>query len=201
MSAVLRGLLLAAFTALAACAPPQARYSGIDLTGADFGRDFKLTDANGRERALADFRGKYLMIFFGYTNCPDVCPTALARAVEVRKKLGAEGTRLQVIFVTVDPERDTPAVLNAYTHAFDAGFLGLRGDLARTREVANEFHVMYEKVPTGSSYAMDHTALTYIFDARGRLRLALRHSQTADEFATDIQTLIKSESNQPEEKS
>jgi protein SCO1/2 len=194
MRKILTLVLLAVTVGLTGCNPLKANYSGIDLTGADFGRTFSLTDPDGRERALAEFRGKYVMIFFGYTQCPDVCPTALARAVEVRKKLGADAGRLQVIFITVDPERDTPAMLKNYTRLFDEGFLALSGDLEKTREVAKEFRVVYEKVPTGSSYAMDHTAITYVIDDKGRLRLGMRHSQTADEYAADLQTLMKSDS-------
>ena len=168
-------------------------FSSIDISGADFGRDFRLTDPDGKERTLADFRGKAVMLFFGFTQCPDVCPTTLARASEVRKKLGADVNRLQVIFVTLDPERDTPAVLKAYTAAFDAGFLGLYMDKERTRQVADAFHVYYHKVPTGGSY-MDHTAITYIFDPHGRIRLAVRHEQTAEQVAADLRTLIRSDS-------
>jgi len=194
MKKIFLAVLLFGMVLMIACSKPSATFAGIDLTGADFGRDFKLNDADGRERALADFRGKYVMIFFGYTQCPDVCPTALARAVAVRQKLGASADRVQVIFVSVDPERDSAAVLKAYTAAFDPTFLGLRGSSAQTKEVATEFHVFYEKVPTGGSYAMDHTAITYILDAKGRLRLGMRHSQSADEYAADLQTLMKIDS-------
>lgn len=176
---------------LVACSGKAPTFSGIDLTGAELGREFTLKDGDGRVRTLADYRGKYVMIFFGYTQCPDVCPTALARAVAVRQKLGADAERLQVIFVTVDPERDSAVVLKAYTAAFDPSFVGLRGDDVQTRAVAKEFRVTYQKVPTGSSYAMDHTAMTYILDARGRIRLGMRHSQTADEYAADLRTLMK----------
>lgn len=176
---------------LVACNSKTPTFSGIDLTGAELGREFTLKDGDGRVRTLADYRGKYVMIFFGYTQCPDVCPTALARAVAVRQKLGADAERLQVIFVTVDPERDSAVVLKAYTAAFDPSFVGLRGDDVQTRAVAKEFRVTYQKVPTGSSYAMDHTAMTYILDAKGRIRLGMRHAQTADEYAADLRTLMK----------
>ena len=176
---------------LAACSSKAPTFSGIDLTGAELGREFTLKDGDGRVRTLADYHGKYVMIFFGYTQCPDVCPTALARAVAVRQKLGADAERLQVIFVTVDPERDSATVLKAYTAAFDPSFVGLRGDDVQTRAVAKEFRVTYQKVPTGSSYSMDHTAMTYILDAKGRIRLGMRHSQTADEYAADLRTLMK----------
>ena len=194
MKKILATVLLMLVALLSGCGKSSRTFAGIDLTGAEFGRDFSLTDHDGKPRTLADFRGKYVMIFFGYTHCPDVCPTALARAVAVRKLLGADAERLQVIFVTVDPERDTAALLKGYTTAFDPGFLGLRGDAEQTRAVAKEFRVVYEKVPTGSSYAMDHTAITYIIDAQGRIRLAMRHAQTAEEYAADLKTLMKLDS-------
>ena len=165
-------------------------FRGIDLTGAAYGRDFRLTDADGRERTLADYKGKAVLLYFGFTQCPDVCPTALIRAAEVRKLLGAEGDKLQVIFITVDPERDTPEVIKAYTAAFDPSFIGLYGDAKRTRETADEFKVYYKQVPTGSSYTMDHSALSYVFDPQGRLRLAMRHEQTATDYAHDIRQVL-----------
>ena len=174
MRRIFMATLVCALALLTACSKSSTAFSGVDLTGADFGRDFRLQDGDGRTRTLADFRGKYVMIFFGYTQCPDVCPTALARAVAVRKQLGADADRLQVIFVSVDPERDSANVLKAYTAAFDPGFIGL--------------------VPTGGSYAMDHTAITYILDPKGRLRLGMRHSQSADEYVADLRTLMKIDS-------
>lgn len=168
-----------------------SRFHGLDLTGASYGRDFRLLDAQGRERSLADFRGKVVLLYFGFTQCPDVCPTALSRAAEVKKLLGAEGERLQVIFVTIDPERDTPQVIQPYVTAFDPSFLGLYGDAQRTRETAAEFKVFYQKVPTGGSYTMDHSTLSYAFDPQGRLRLALRHEQNAQDYAQDLQRLLQ----------
>ena len=165
-------------------------FRGLDLAGAPYGRDFRLTDADGRERTLADFKGKAVLLYFGFTQCPDVCPTALIRAAEVRKLLGAEGDKLQVIFITVDPARDTPEVIKAYTAAFDPSFIGLYGDAKRTRETADEFKVYYKQVPTGSSYTMDHSALSYVFDPQGRLRLAMRHEQTATDYAHDIRQVL-----------
>lgn len=179
--------------ALAGCGKTAApSFHGIDLTGADYARDFRLRDADGRERTLADFRGQAVLVFFGFTQCPDVCPTALSRAAEVRRLLGEDGARLQVLFVTVDPERDTPPVLKEYTAAFDAGFIGLYGDLQQTEATARDFKVYYKKVPTGSSYTMDHSALSYVYDPQGRLRLALRHDQTAEDYAQDIRQLLHS---------
>lgn len=165
-------------------------FRGIDLTGAAYGRDFRLTDADGRARSLADYKGKAVLMYFGFVQCPDVCPTALIRAAKVKQLLGAEGDKLQVIFITVDPERDTPEVIKAYTAAFDPSFIGLYGDAKRTRETADEFKVYYKQVPTGSSYTMDHSALSYAFDPQGRLRLALRHEQTAEDYAHDLRQLL-----------
>ncbi|MEI2457174.1 SCO family protein [Lysobacter firmicutimachus] len=163
---------------------------GINLTGRDFARDFQLLDPQGRERRLAEFRGRPVLLFFGFTQCPDVCPTALTRAVQIRKLLGAQGERLQVIFVTLDPERDTPSVLDTYVRAFDPGFLGLYGDAERTARTAKDFRVVYAKVPTGASYTIDHSALSYVFDAEGALRIALRHEQSAQHCVDDIRQIL-----------
>ncbi len=184
-------VLLGGLATLAGCHDAQPGFRSLDVSGAEWGRDFHLHDPEGHERSLAEFRGKVVLIFFGFTQCPDVCPTALARAVEVRRALGDDGRRLQVIFVTVDPERDTPAVLRAYLQAFDAEFLGLSGDLAQTEATARDFRIFYQKVPTGSSYTMDHTALSYAFDPAGRLRLAIRHAETAASVAADVKLLLK----------
>lgn len=178
---------------VAACGRQPAKFNGTDLTGAEWGRDFSLQDPEGRTRTLKDFRGKVVTLFFGYLNCPDVCPTTLARAVEVKKKLGADGARVQVIFVTVDPERDTASLVGQYTRAFDPDFLGLRGSEEQTRQTAKEFKVFYEKAPTGSSYTVNHSAMTYVLDTQGRLRLGLRHTQSADEVAADLRILLNQE--------
>ncbi len=168
-----------------------ASFRGMDITGASYGHDFRLSDPDGRERTLADFKGKVVLLYFGFTQCPDVCPTALSRAAEAKRLLGPEGERLQVIFVTLDPERDVAAVLRDYTAAFDPSFLGLSGDLQRTRETADHFKVYYRKVPTGGSYTMDHSTLSYVFDPQGRLRLALRHEQNAQDYAHDLRLLLQ----------
>ncbi|MET3394837.1 protein SCO1/2 [Variovorax sp. 1140] len=183
---------LAAVASLAGCDRllPE-RFNGVDITGANYAQDFRLTDADGRERTLADFKGKAVMVFFGFTQCPDVCPTALVRAAEIRKMLGADGERLQVIFVTVDPERDSPVVLKAYTQAFDPSFIGLYGDMQRTSQTAKDFKVFYRKVPTGSSYTMDHSAFSYVFDPKGKIRIVLRHEQSAQECADDLRRLLR----------
>lgn len=185
----------AAFVAVLAggCGSPEPllRFNAVDITGAAYARDFRLHAADGGERTLADYRGKVVLLFFGFTQCPDVCPTALTRAAEVRKRLGNDGDRLQVIFVTIDPERDLPAVLSEYTHAFDPGFTGLYADPETTRKTADEFRIFYARVPTGASYTMDHTATSYVYDTRGELRLAVRHGDSAQQLADDIRVLLK----------
>ena len=186
ISAVL-GVLIAV---LAACDQLAPAYNGIDVTGAKWGRDFRLTDADGHERSLADYRGKYVMVFFGYVYCPEVCPTALIRAAEARNGLGADREKVQVITITLDPERDSPAAIGKYAVAFDPSFVGLWGTPERIREVAKEFRVYYQKVPIGQSYSVDHTALTYIFDPEGRLRLAMGHQLTRDQYIADLRRLM-----------
>ena len=191
-----RRALLGAVAAmtLAACDAKPPHFHGIDLTGANYGRDFRLTDHDGKPRSLTDYAGKLMLLFFGFTQCPDVCPTALSRAVAVRKMLGPDAAKVQVLFVTVDPERDTPALLRTYMQAFDPEFFGLRGSPEATEGAAKEFRVIYRKVPTGSSYTMDHTALTFVFDTHSRLRLALRHELSAEQVASDLRVLLKSPS-------
>ena len=165
-------------------------FNAPDITGAQYGRDFELKDSSGKQRTMADFKGKAVMLFFGFTQCPDVCPSALIRAADVKKLLGDKGSQLQVLFMTVDPERDTPPVLEQYTKAFDPSFIGLYGDLKETSSTAREFKVFYMKVPTGGSYTMDHTAISYVFDPQGRLRLAVSHTMTADKVAEDVRKLL-----------
>lgn len=165
-------------------------FQSIDITGATYGRDFRLRDPDGRVRTLADFHGKAVLLFFGFTQCPDVCPTTLARAAQVMKLLGSKAERLQVIFVTIDPERDTPELLRNYTRAFDPRFIALHADLPTTAKTAQEFKVFYEKVPTGSSYTMDHTAIMYAIDQLGRLRLAIKPEETAASLAADLKLIL-----------
>lgn len=172
-------------------APALGRFKGIDVTGAPYGKGFALTDMHGQPRTLADFKGQVVMLYFGFVQCPDVCPTALTRASQVMQQLGPElAARVQVIFVTVDPERDTPALLRDYMAAFDTRFLALVGSPEQTKATADEFRVFYKKVPTGSGYTMDHTALSYLFDPQGRFRVVLRHEQTANDYAADIRSLL-----------
>lgn len=166
-------------------------FKGIDLTGAPYGKGFALTDMNGVPRTLADYQGQVVMLYFGFVQCPDVCPTALNRASLVMQQLGPElAAKLQVLFVTVDPERDTPELLRDYMGAFDPRFLALRGTPEQTRTTADDFKVYYKQVATGSTYTMDHTALSYLFDPKGRFRIALRHEQTPDDYAHDIRLLL-----------
>ena len=182
-------LVLAAW--LAACTPAGPSFKGSDVTGATFGRDFALTDPAGQPRTLADYRGKAVAVFFGYTQCPDVCPTTLAALAEATRALGADADKVQVVFITVDPDRDTAALLAQYVPAFDPRFVGLRGDAAATERVAREFKVIYQKVPgtTPDRYTMDHSAGMFLFDRAGRLRV---YESSADPavLAHDLRTLL-----------
>lgn len=177
---------------LAACGPQKPQFNNTDITGADYGRALQLADQTGKVRTLADFKGSATLVFFGYTQCPDVCPTTLAEMKSVKSLLGEDGKRFQVLFVTVDPERDTAELLGQYMAAFDPTFLGLRGNAEATAKVAKDFKVFYQKVPgsTPDSYSMDHSAGSYIFDPQGRLRLYVRHGQPADKIAADIKLLL-----------
>jgi len=184
---------------LHACKRPIATFNGIDITGATYGNDFHLTGHDGKPTTLSQFKGKYVMLFFGYTQCPDICPTALTRALNIRKQLGAMGKQLQVLFITVDPERDTPQLLAQYMAAFDPTFLGIYGSLQQTEEVAKAFKVFYKKVPNDNantdSYSMDHTAITYVYDIANKIRLAFKHEQSAELCAADLRTLIQTQSS------
>lgn len=194
MNRALRLCLLVVLFALGACQQGSQGFRATDITGADFGRDFALTDHTGKPRALAHFRGRVVVMFFGFTHCPDVCPTTLAELAGAVRKLGSEGDDVQVLMVTVDPERDTPQVLSQYVTAFDPHFLALRGTVEETARVAKEFKIIYQK-STGTqpdNYTMDHSAGTYIFDRQGRLRLYVSYGRGAEVFAHDIALLLKS---------
>ncbi len=184
-------LILALF--VAACDPGGPKFKGTDITGADYGRSLALSDHTGRARALDDFRGQVVVLFFGFAQCPDVCPTTLAELAQVMKQLGAEADRVQVLFVTLDPERDTPALLARYVTAFDPRFIGLHGNADAVRRTAKEFKVFYEKRPTDASgaYSIDHSAQSYVIDPKGRLRLFVRHGRIATDLADDIRTLLR----------
>lgn len=170
--------------------PPSFR--NTDITGLDYARGFALTDHNGKARTLADFKGKVVLVFFGYTQCPDVCPTTMAELASVMQELGPKADQVQVLFVTVDPERDTQALLAQYVPAFDPRFLGLYGDAAATAKVAKEFKVFYAKVAgkTAGNYSMDHIAGSYVFDRNGKVRLFVRHGQGAAPIVHDLKQLL-----------
>ena len=187
----------AALLALAAAGctpagPGAASFKGIDITGADYGRELALPDAEGRPRTLADFRSKVSVVFFGYTQCPDVCPSTMAELSQVKKALGAQGDKVQGIFVSIDPARDTPEILKSYVTSFDPSFVALRGTPEQTAATAKEFKVIYAKVPgtTEGSYTMDHTAGSYVFDTQGRVRLFVRYGSGAESLTADIKTLL-----------
>ena len=186
--------VIAAAMLLAACSPEAPTFKGADITGASFGRELALADHHGKARTLADFRGKAVVIFFGFTQCPDVCPTALSALAEAMRRLGPDATRVQVLFVTIDPERDTADLLSRYVPAFHPSFLGLRGDAEATARVAKEFKVLYQKVPgqTPDTYTMDHSAGLYLFDPQGRLREFESHGQGAEAIAHDLAQLLRS---------
>jgi protein SCO1/2 len=169
----------------------RAHFKGTDVTGADYGKSLQLTDHTGRARSLEDWRGKAVVLFFGFTHCPDVCPTTLAEVANALKQLGPDAQRVQVLFVTVDPERDTPEVLGKYVTAFDPGFLGLYGDADATRRAAKEFKVYYEKRKTDGGYTVDHSGQSYVIDPQGRLRLFVRHDRIASDLPEDLRTLLK----------
>ena len=177
--------------ALAACDGGAPRFKSTDITGAEYGKSLELPDTSGRVRRLEDFRGKAVVLFFGFTHCPDVCPTTLADLATVMKTLGPDAERVQVLFITVDPERDTPGELAQYVRAFDPRFLALRGDLAATQRVAKDFKIYFEKRKQGASYTVDHSAQSYVIDPQGRLRLLVRHDRIAQDLAPDLQAILR----------
>ena len=170
----------------------KAAFNGVDITGAEYARSLSLPDQNGQPRTLADFKGKVIVVFFGYTQCPDVCPTTMVELAQVKKALGKDGERVQGLFVSIDPERDTPAILKAYMASFDPSFVALRGSVEQAQAAAKEFKVFFAKVPgkTEGSYTMDHTAGSYLFDPNGKVRLFVRYGAGADALATDIKALL-----------
>lgn len=190
----MRFLLALLALSIAACGPATPKFRGSDVTGAGYAHDFRLNDHTGKARTLADFRGKVVVVFFGYTQCPDFCPTTLSELAGALHQLGPDAARVQVLFVTVDPERDTPELLARYVPAFDATFLGLYGDAAATAATAKEFKIIYQKQPgtTPGTYTMDHSAGTYVFDPQGRLRVYESYGQGPDVFVHDIRELLKS---------
>jgi protein SCO1/2 len=167
-------------------------FKAVDITGAEYARELSLPDADGKLRTLADFKGKVTLVFFGFTQCPDVCPTTLAELAAVKRALGKDGERLQGVFVSVDPQRDTPQILKAYMASFDPGFVALRGTPEQTETAARNFKVFYAQVPgkTEGSYTVDHTAGTYVFDASGKVRLFVRYGSGAEALTHDLKLLL-----------
>jgi protein SCO1 len=182
---------LAALAALAGC-ESKPSFNAVDITGASYAQDFKLTDTGGAPRSLADYRGKVVALFFGYTQCPDVCPTTMADLAQVKTALGPAGDRLQVLFVTLDPERDTPPLLASYVPNFDKSFVGLWGNPDQIARTAKDFKVFYQKVPGESpgSYTLDHTAGTFVFDPAGRIRLFIKYGQPVPAMTADLRQLL-----------
>lgn len=169
-------------------------FQSTDITGANFGGPFTLTDQNGKPRALADFKGKIVVLFFGYTHCPDVCPTTMSELATSMKALGAKAKDVQVLFITVDPDRDTQAVLAQYIPAFNSDFVGLRGNEAETKAVADAYKIFYQKVPGSgaNNYSVDHSAGSYILDKTGALRLFVNYGAGSAAFTHDLTLLLDS---------
>lgn len=186
-------LLAGIVASLTACSESKPSFSSVDVTGADYAKGFDIKDHNGQARHLTDFAGKVVVLFFGYTQCPDVCPSTMTDMAEIKKALGADGDRLQVIFVTVDPERDTPELLKAYMQNFDPSFVALVPTMQQLPELTRDFKIYYKKVEgtTPTSYSMDHSAGSYIFDTKGQLRLFTRYGSPKEALIKDIQTLLK----------
>lgn len=177
---------------LTACSKAPLSFHATDITGADFGKSFSLMDTDGRTRTLADFKGKAVVVFFGYAQCPDVCPTTMMEMAQVKQQLGADGDKLQVVFITVDPARDTPTVLKAYMGAFDPSFIALIPTPEQLAAVAKDFKVYYKKVdgPTPTSYSMDHSAASFVYDPQGRLRLYVRYGAGVPAMVSDVKALL-----------
>lgn len=184
--------MVSAAVLLSACSKQTPQFRAVDITGADYARDLPLTDQHGRVRSMAEFKGKVVVVFFGFTQCPDVCPTTLQELVEVKKLLGKDGDKVQGVFVTVDPERDTPEVLKAYMANFDPSFVALRGSPEQLATVAKDFKIYYKRVEgkTPTSYTMDHSAASYVFDTQGRVRLYTRYGSGAQALSEDIRLLL-----------
>ena len=177
---------------ITACSDQKPQFAAIDITGADYAKDFGLTDHNGQPRSLKDFAGKVVVLFFGYTQCPDACPTTMAELAEVKQLLGADGDKLQALFVSLDPARDTPEMLKAYMANFDPTFLALYTTPDKLESLAKDYKVYYKKVEgkTPTSYTLDHSAGSYVYDTQGRLRLYTRYGSGAQALASDIKLLL-----------
>ncbi len=179
--------------ALLACSEKKAAFNSVDITGATYAQDFSLPDVDGNPRTMKDFAGKVTVVFFGFTQCPDVCPTTMAEVSAVKKALGKDGDKLQAVFISIDPERDTAPVLKAYVANFDSSFVGLRPASAEAlADAAKAFKIYYKKVDgkTAGSYTMDHTAASYVFDTKGRVRLFTRYGSGADKLTEDVKQLL-----------
>lgn len=189
-------VVLVAALSITGCSPDAPSFKASDVTGTTYGKELQLTGHDGKPHSLADYRGKVVALFFGYVQCPDVCPTTLLTFAEVMKQLGPDASRVQVLFVTIDPERDTPGVLGEYVPAFNPSFLGLYGDAEATARVAKEFRVFYQKRPgpTPSTYTMDHSAGVYLFDPQGKLRVYVSYGQGPDVITHDIRELLRTSS-------
>lgn len=187
----LAACLVAFSLLLAGCEKPPS-FASTDISGVDWGKDFALADHSGKPRRLADYRGKAVVLFFGYTQCPDVCPTTLAAMNEAMKLLGDDAARVQVLFVTLDPARDTPELLAQYVPQFNPGFVGLHGDETAVAAAAKEFRAFFAKVPgkTPETYTVDHSTGSYAFDPQGRLRLLVKHGETPANIAADLRQLL-----------
>lgn len=183
----------AALGMAAGCTEQKTAFASVDVTGADYAQKFALTDQFGKPRTQADFLGKIVVVFFGFAQCPDVCPTTMAELAEVKKLLGKDGNKLQVVFITVDPDRDTAPVLKAYMENFDPGFIALRGSPEELAATAKHFKIYYKKVEgkTPGSYTMDHSAGSYVLDTQGRVRLFTRYGSGAAALAQDVKLLLK----------
>jgi protein SCO1 len=191
-----RGLfvsLLIVLSLIAGCGEKKAEFRSIDITGADYAKDFALPDVNGQTKTLADFKGKAVVLFFGFAQCPDVCPTTMAEIAAVKKSLGKDGEKVTAVFITVDPERDTPQVLKAYMESFDPSFTALRGTPEQTAALAKYFKIYYKKVEgkTPTSYTIDHTAASFVYDPQGKLRLYTRYGMGAQALAEDLKLLLR----------
>ena len=183
-------IIICSLALLSGC-DSRPQFKSTDITGADYGKVLELTDHTGKPRRLEDFRGKAVVLFFGFTQCPDICPTTLVDVANALKQLGADADRVQVLFVTVDPERDTKEALGKYVTAFDPRFLGLYGDADATKRAAREFKIYYEKRKSGDSYSVDHSGQSYVIDPQGRLRLLVRPDRLAQDLAADLKTLLR----------
>ena len=193
MKHLARAVMVGSVALAAACGPAGSGtpFQGVDVTGAAMGDDLRLPDQNGKPRSLDEFRGKVVVVAFGYTHCPDVCPMTLANLANARRKLGKQGEQVQVLFVTVDPKRDTPDLLGRYVTAFDPTFIGLAGSAADVQRTEKDFKLYVEERPTGNGdYSVDHSAQIFAYDRKGRLRLVMSQTATPDAIASDLRVLL-----------